>query len=75
MVAEYFGYIGESSLWGKGLGKEILSLTCDKASELGMEKVYLHVLSDNIRALRLYEKNGFAASSEEDGLITMWKDL
>lgn len=74
-VAEYFGYIGDKSMWGKGCGRYILEQTCDKAREIGIAKVVLKVLSDNPRAIRLYEKNGFKASSEEDGLISMWRML
>lgn len=50
---------------GKGVGyiatKEILRLAFD---EFDLEKVYLNVLTDNERAIRLYEKCGFAFEGE-----------
>ena len=50
---------------GKGIGakatKEILRLAFE---EYGLERVYLNVLSDNIRAIKLYEKCGFIFEGE-----------
>ena len=50
---------------GKGMGeaatKEILRLAFE---EFGLERVYLNVLSENKRALSLYEKCGFAYEGE-----------
>lgn len=50
---------------GKGVGyiatKEILEIAFH---ELGLEKVYLNVLSENQRAIRLYEKCGFIFEGE-----------
>ena len=46
--------------WGKGVAlaatKKILKIAFE---EIGLERVYLNVLSDNIRAKCMYEKAGF----------------
>lgn len=52
-------------VWGKGVAqkatKELLNIAF---KELNLEKVYLNVLSDNVRAIRLYEKCGFQPEGE-----------
>lgn len=48
-------YIGESSLWGKGLGKQALRLLCDHTSKpLGA-----HIHPDNLASTRIFEACGF----------------
>ena len=73
--AEYWGYIGEKSLWGKGLGTSMLYNIEQKAKELKIEKLYLTVLEGNIRAIRMYRKNGFIEDSFSDGYFKMTKIL
>lgn len=53
--------IGDRAARGRGIGSEALSLICAYASErLNLHKVYAYVLGDNQRALRAFEKAGFA---------------
>ena len=73
--AEYWGYIGEKSLWGKGLGTSMLYNIEQKAKELKIEELYLTVLEDNIRAIRMYRKNGFIEDSFSYGYFNMTKIL
>lgn len=73
--AEYWGYIGEKKLWGKGLGTLMLYNILQKAKELNVEELYLTVLEDNIRAITMYIKNGFIEESFSDGYIKMTKSL
>ena len=51
--------------WGRGIGyaatRELLDIAFNK---FGLERVYLNVLSDNKRAIQLYEKCGFAFEGE-----------
>ena len=67
-----FGYIsiapGEAELLriavnpemrGKGIAKSILSLLHKKAKELGCEEIFLEVRESNIKAIRLYESDGY----------------
>lgn len=37
----------------------MLKFACDKAAEDGVESLRLDVYSENMPAIRLYEKNGF----------------
>jgi RimJ/RimL family protein N-acetyltransferase len=53
-------YIGDPSVRGRGVGRAAVMLLLTSAFEqLGMERVELHVLADNERALRTYEACGF----------------
>lgn len=50
---------------GKGVGQSAISILLDKAfSEFNLERVYLNVLSDNNRAIHVYEKCGFIYEGE-----------
>lgn len=54
--------IGEKSLRGLGLGRQMVSLGLDQAFYgLGVGEVRLRVYTHNLRAVRLYESLGFAA--------------
>lgn len=68
---EFWGYIGEKEYWGKGLGKEMLTLMLNKAKTLKLKWVNLIVLTENRRALKLYEKYGFKIISEKNDIIIM----
>lgn len=58
--AEYGILIGEPDARGKGMAAEASRLLLDHAfGPLGLHRVYLHVLSDNEPALRLYRELGF----------------
>lgn len=53
--------IGESEALGRGLGTETIELLCTYAFErLNLHRVYAYVLAMNPRALRAFEKAGFA---------------
>lgn len=55
---------------GKGIAKEATTLLLDKAfNELKLNKVYLNVLQDNIKAIRFYEKYGFKKEDKTEELI------
>ena len=45
------------------------------AKTLGLRQIYLQVLNDNERAVRLYARNGYEAVSEEENMIKMVKQL
>lgn len=57
--AEYFGYIGEKSFWGRGIGKWILDEAVAKARALSIECLTLRVAHQNGRARSLYLRFGF----------------
>ena len=48
------------SEWGNGLGYELMQRCISHARENGITLITLEVRSDNARAIRLYEKCGFA---------------
>lgn len=59
-------YIGEPASQRRGIGDLALKSTLRKAfEELGLHRVWLHTLPDNIRAERLYLKNGFTLEGIE----------
>ena len=73
--AEYWGYIGEKSCWGKGLGSSMLKGVEQKAKDLNLHELYLTVLVENNRAIGLYRKNGYLEIGEADNRLIMAKRL
>jgi RimJ/RimL family protein N-acetyltransferase len=73
--AEYWGYIGEKELWGKGLGKVIMHLMEEEARKLYLNNIWLQVLKENERAIKLYISLGYISEKEEHNLIFMRKEL
>lgn len=58
--AEFGIFIGEDLARGKGIGTKSAELTVKYAfEELKLHKVFLRVFSDNIPAIKSYEKVGF----------------
>jgi RimJ/RimL family protein N-acetyltransferase len=52
--------IGEKDYWGKGIGSEAVKELIDLGFSSGFcESIRLWVRSDNIRAIKSYQKNGF----------------
>ena len=56
--------IGEVSLWGKGYGKQALQLALDWLRDKGYKHTHTSILSNNWRAIRLYESLGFKQYGE-----------
>ncbi len=58
--AEFGIFIGEKSALGKGIGTESAKLILDFAhNQLGLHRVFLRLLTDNIPAYKAYRKAGF----------------
>ena len=58
--AEFGIFIGDDAYTGKGIGTEAARLIIDYGfMELGMNKIFLRVLAENVSAIRSYEKSGF----------------
>lgn len=52
--------IGDKSEWNKGYGSEVMTLLARHCFEtLNLNRAFLRVYTDNIRAVRAYEKAGF----------------
>ncbi|MBN1349895.1 GNAT family N-acetyltransferase [candidate division KSB1 bacterium] len=57
---------------GKGLGSRLMDDILIVARQLRLKKVYLTVVTDNLIAVKMYEKRGFVRydeSLEDDGLM------
>lgn len=52
---------------GRGIGQKALAAVCAQARERGASRVYLTVYKGNARAIRAYEKFGFARA---DSIVT-----
>lgn len=56
--------------WGCGVGETATKLIIDYAfHELGIGRVYLNVLADNERAIRMYRKCGFIYQTETEEIV------
>ena len=70
--AEVGRFIAAPGASGKGFIREAISALVQFAlTELALQRVYLEVLADNARAIRLYESIGFARHGEQDGMLLM----
>jgi RimJ/RimL family protein N-acetyltransferase len=57
--------IGETDFHGHGLGTEAIQLLLKHGfNDLNLHRIYLHVFSTNIRAVKAYEKTGFVIEGE-----------
>ena len=60
MTAEYGIFIGEDDAAGHGYGTEAANAAVAYGfNEMHMKKLYLRVFTDNIAAVKSYEKAGF----------------
>lgn len=55
--------------WGRGVGTALLEGLIAHAREQGIEIIELQVRSDNLRAIRLYEKFGFVKIGRYPGFL------
>ena len=72
---EYWGYIGNKTYWGKGVGYEIMQIIEQKARSLNLNSIWLQVLRNNERAIKLYKKSEFIIEKTNSNLFTMRKCL
>ena len=67
--AEIAIIIGDKEYWGKGYGADaIMALLRFLFNELGLNRVHLRVAEFNTRAIKCYEKCGFA----KEGTLRQW---
>lgn len=58
--AEYAILIGNDEYLGKGVGKQVTSLILKYGfNELGLNRIYLSLIKENLAAFNLYKKMGF----------------
>ena len=68
----YHIFIGDTNYWGKGIGFDASLLLLQYAFySLHLKRVLLDVLSNNTRAIRLYEKLGFKKIGNMNSTIKM----
>ncbi|WP_164108745.1 MULTISPECIES: GNAT family N-acetyltransferase [Sphingobacterium] len=73
-LASFHIFIGEKTLWGKGIGQQATKLILKYAfSQLGLESVLLEVNKLNISACKTYERIGFVSTgtNKNNGFIKM----
>lgn len=77
-------FLGEKTLFGRGIGAEAVSAAIERVRENGITKVRLNVRENNLRAIACYSKCGFAAVSsgvkelpdgKKIGYFTMEREL
>src|SRR5215203_3466275 len=56
----------------QGMARRLLSAAEDLARDRGKQAIGLHVAADNLRALRLYESEGYKEVSRQRSLITAY---
>jgi RimJ/RimL family protein N-acetyltransferase len=59
---------------GTGLGSDLVTAAIDEARALGLDRLHLNVVADNVRAIALYERLGFAHTGrlpDRDTVLTM----
>lgn len=70
-AGEYWGYIGQKVLWGRGIGRWIIERALERAAAANLRRLYLKVVPTNTRAIRLYRDMGFVQTKAEAGLLHM----
>lgn len=55
--------IGDKKYWGKGYGPKAIKLLLNRVQKIGINKIYLEVRPENMRAINAYKKVGFVESS------------
>jgi RimJ/RimL family protein N-acetyltransferase len=69
--AEYWGYLGERSYWGRGIGQWMLHCARDEARRLGLARLRLRVLRENARAIAAYRRFGFRSDGDSGPYFLM----
>ncbi len=74
-AGEYWGYIGDKTCWGKGIGRRMVGFIEEEARRLGLNRVWLRVWDCNPRARALYEKLGYRLDRHADDVVFLTKPL
>ena len=65
LLGEYGIMIGDRTVWGKGVAKEVSEAVIDFCfNTLNFKKINLGVKKSNLKAIRLYEKLGFIVENQ-----------
>jgi RimJ/RimL family protein N-acetyltransferase len=64
--------IGQPEAAGRGLAREATAAACALAlDQLGLREVYLEVIPENLRAIRVYEACGFEVTGHTEKVVRM----
>ena len=66
--AEYFMYLGETAMWGRGIGRWATTEICAEARSRGLTYIYGLVGTHNLRSREVHEHLGFKVVDERDGV-------
>ncbi|MAW32968.1 MAG: GNAT family N-acetyltransferase [Proteobacteria bacterium] len=70
--AEFHIFIGDTSYWGMGIGKEATrEMLCIGFTELHLKQIFLIVRHENVAAYKTYLAVGFVTESEDLDYIKM----
>lgn len=58
-----------------GVGSRLLTAAEEYAGQLGMDTIALHVEKENVAAMRLYERRGYALFRDDGSRICMTKTI
>lgn len=64
-------FIGETDLWGKGIGTEMIQMMLHYLRNKGATKVVLEVKNSNNRAISSYKKCGFKSIKDLSNNLTL----
>lgn len=68
--AEY-AIVIRKEFWGLGVASFATSEIINISKQLGLKKIYLTVLENNLNAIKLYEKFGFKRNSSYDNIVNV----
>lgn len=74
-VGEYWGYIGEKSYIGLGIGKKMVAQMINIAHEYGLKSLLLNVAAFNTKAIGLYKSTGFVQINVSKEIILMERPI
>lgn len=72
---EYWGYIGEKKFWGMGFGYQMMRMIEEIVHDMKIKTIWLKVLKDNQRALRLYMSLNYKVELEDNEFIILRKTI
>lgn len=67
-------FIGETKLWGKGIGTSMILLMLNYLRSKGASRVVLEVKKNNIRAIKSYKKCGFKKNKEINNELNLMEN-
>ncbi|WP_334123280.1 GNAT family N-acetyltransferase [Glutamicibacter sp.] len=71
--ATEIGYWLAPDFWGQGLAKLIVSRGIEELHEMGCTDLIARVAPENLASLKILERHGFIAQSQDDSIITLTK--